>query len=69
MDVKGNLYFSELAHDAIRGRRSKGQIEALIVGPHLHWVDAPFLDRDGMLWLPTAQMDRVSLFNDGMTRV
>ncbi|MGY1889260.1 hypothetical protein [Pseudomonas sp. SDT291_1_S447] len=35
----------------------------------LHWVDAPFLDRDGTLWLPAAQMDRVGLFNDGTPRV
>lgn len=69
MDAKGNLYFSDLAHDAIRVRRPDGRIEMLIVDPRLHWVDAPFLDRDGMLWLPAAQMDRVSLFNDGTARV
>lgn len=69
MDAKGNLYFSDLAHDAIRVRRLDGHVETLIVDPRLHWVDAPFLDRDGMLWLPAAQMDRVSLFNDGTSRV
>lgn len=69
MDAKGNLYFSDLAHDAIRVRRPDGRIETLIVDPRLHWVDAPFLDRNGMLWLPAAQMDRVSLFNDGTARV
>lgn len=69
MDAKGNLYFSDLAHDAIRVRRPDGHVETLIVDPRLHWVDAPFLDRDGMLWLPAAQMDRVSLFNDGTSRV
>lgn len=49
---------------AIQVRRPDGRIDTLIVDPRLHWVDAPFLDRDGMLWLPAAQMDRVSLFND-----
>lgn len=69
MDASGNLYFSDLAQDAIRVRRPDGRIETLIVDPRLHWVDAPFLDRDGTLWLPAAQMDRVGLFNDGTTRV
>lgn len=69
MDARGNLYFSDLAHDAIRVLRPDGHVETLIVDPRLHWVDAPFLDRDGMLWLPAAQMDRVSLFNDGTSRV
>lgn len=69
MDAKGNLYFSDLAHDAIRVRRPDGRIETLIVDPRLHWVDAPFLDSEGMLWLPAAQMDRVGLFNDGTARV
>lgn len=69
MDAKGNLYYSDLAHDAIRVRRPDGSIETLVVDPRLHWVDAPFLDKDGMLWLPAAQMDRVSLFNDGTARI
>jgi len=34
----------------------------------LHWVDAPFLDADGMLWLPVPQMDRVGLFHDGKSQ-
>lgn len=69
MDAQGNLYFSDLAHDAIRVRRTDGQIETLIVDKRLHWVDAPFLDQDGTLWLPTPQMDRVALFNKGKSLV
>ncbi|KAA8699911.1 hypothetical protein GIW54_09165 [Pseudomonas proteolytica] len=69
MDAQGNLYFSDLAHDAIRVRRTDGQIETLIEDKRLHWVDAPFLDQDGTLWLPTPQMDRVALFNKGQSLV
>lgn len=69
MDEKGNLYFSDLAHDAIRVRRPDGRIDTLIEDRRLHWVDAPFLDKEGVLWLPAAQMDRVSLFNGGQSRV
>lgn len=63
MDAKGNLYFSELATNAMHVRRPNGQVDTLIVDERLHWVDAPFLDQDGTLWLPAAQMDRVGLFN------
>ncbi|WP_432755390.1 L-dopachrome tautomerase-related protein [Pseudomonas sp. WMBT8] len=69
MDAQGNLYFSDLAHDAMRVRRPDGQIDTLIVDERLHWVDAPFLDKDGTLWLPTPQMDRVALFNKGKSLV
>lgn len=69
-DAQGNMYFSDLACDAIRIRRPNGSIETLVVDERLHWVDAPFLDQeDGTLWLPAAQMDRVSLFNGGTSRV
>lgn len=69
MDAKGNLYFSDLAMDSIRVRRPDGRIDTLITDARLHWVDAPFLDQHGTLWLPAAQMDRVSLFNEGVSRV
>lgn len=69
MDAGGNLYFSDLAADAIRVRRPDGRIDTLIVDERLHWVDAPFLDLDGSLLLPAAQMDRVGLFNGGSSQV
>jgi hypothetical protein len=69
MDAKGNLYFSDLANDAFRVRHVDGTIETLIVDKRLHWVDAPFLDREGGLWLPTPQMDRTALFNNGKSQV
>lgn len=69
MDEKGNLYFSDLANDAFRVRHSDGSIETLIVDKRLHWVDAPFLDREGGLWLPTPQMDRTPLFNNGKSKI
>jgi hypothetical protein len=69
MDKKGNLYFSDLADNAIRVRRPDGHIDTLIVDERLHWVDAPFLDKSGTLWLPAAQMDRVRLFNSGVSKI
>ncbi|OJH36542.1 L-dopachrome tautomerase-related protein [Cystobacter ferrugineus] len=68
LDAHGNLYFSDLAEDAIKKRTADGRIETLVADPRLHWVDAPFLAADGWLWLPVPQMDRVPLFNGGVSR-
>ncbi|WNG31221.1 hypothetical protein F0U62_49875 [Cystobacter fuscus] len=68
LDAHGNLYFSDLAEDAIKKRTADGRIVTLVADPRLHWVDAPFLAADGWLWLPVPQMDRVALFNGGVSR-
>lgn len=69
MDRRGNLYFSDLAHDSIMRRSPDGRITQLIQDPRLHWVDAPFLDGHDTLWLPVPQLDRAAPFNDGISRI
>jgi len=69
MGPDGSLYFTDLATDAIRKRGPDGAITTLITDRRLHWVDAPFLDGNGTLWLPVPQMDRVALFNGGHSRL
>ncbi|WNG37211.1 hypothetical protein F0U61_28705 [Archangium violaceum] len=68
LDTNGDLYFSDLAEDALKKRTPEGRIETVVADPRLHWVDAPFLAADGWLWLPVPQMDRVALFNGGVAR-
>jgi len=68
LDANGDLYFSDLAEDAVKKRTPDGRIETVIADPRLHWVDAPYLTQDGWLWLPVPQMDRVALFNEGKAR-
>jgi sugar lactone lactonase YvrE len=58
----GTLYFTDLALNAVRARAPDGTVRTLLADPKLHWVDAPFLDRRGNLWLPVPQMDRSDLF-------
>jgi sugar lactone lactonase YvrE len=65
MDRRGNLYFTDLAEDALKRRAPDGAITTLVRDPRLHWVDAPFIDGAGALWLPVPQMDRVALFQSG----
>jgi len=68
LDANGDLYFSDLAEDALKKRTADGRIETVLADPRLHWVDAPYLTADGWLWLPVPQMDRVALFNGGQGR-
>ncbi|UYY58083.1 major royal jelly family protein [Sphingomonas sp. S2-65] len=68
MGPDGTLFFAELASNSIKRRHPDGRIETLISDPALHWVDAPFLTRDGCLFLPVPQMDRVGLFHSGRSQ-
>ncbi|AKT42962.1 SMP-30/gluconolactonase/LRE family protein [Chondromyces crocatus] len=68
MDADGTLYFTDLAQNALRKRTPDGEVETILTDPRLHWVDAPYLDARGVLWMPAPQMDRVALFNGGEAR-
>ena len=65
MDANGNLYFSDLAANAIRRLTPDKRVETIVVDANLHWVDAPTIDKQGRLYLPVPQMDRVALFQGG----
>lgn len=68
MDTNGDLYFTDLAEDALKRRTPDGAITTIIRDSRLHWVDAPFIDAAHTIWLPTPQMDRAALFNGGQSR-
>lgn len=69
MAADGSMYFSDLAHDALRRVAPDGRIDTVLADPALHWVDAPALDSLGRLYLPAAQIDRVGLFQQGRPRI
>ncbi|MBS1018721.1 hypothetical protein JK205_07220 [Gluconobacter cerinus] len=68
MDTAGNLYFTNLKDDGVYRRDVSGKIKRLISDPRLHWADAPCLALNGRLWLPVAQLDRLSMFHQGQFR-
>jgi hypothetical protein len=35
----------------------------------LLWVDAMWVDRDGFLWMPAAQLNRMAPFQGGVSKV
>jgi len=69
MDSNGDLYFSDLAANAIRKRAADGTVTTVVASPELHWVDALFIDSDHTLWMPVPQLDRAALFNNGSSRI
>ena len=68
MAPDGSLFFSDLAQNAVKRRYPDGRIETIVSNQSLHWVDAPFLEKSGKLWLPAAQMDRAALFHNGKSQ-
>jgi hypothetical protein len=69
MDRNGDLYFSDLAENALKRRTPEGVITTIVRDPRLHWVDAPFIDANHTIWLPVPQMDRVGLFQGGKSKI
>lgn len=65
MTKDGTFYFSDLAEDALKRRLPDGKIETVIKDSRLHWVDAPVIDENNIIWLPVPQIDRVGLFQNG----
>jgi sugar lactone lactonase YvrE len=69
MDKNGDLYFTDLAENALKRRSADGHIETVIQDKRLHWVDAPFIDDHHVIWLPVPQLDRVALFHGGASKI
>jgi len=69
MDERGRLYYSVLANDTIYCRTPSGKTIKLLTDHRLHWADAPFLTKDGRLWFPVAQLDRLPVFQHGVSKI
>lgn len=65
MAKDGTFYYSDLAENAIKRRLPDGKVETVVQDPSLHWVDAPVIDENNIIWLPVPQIDRVGLFQNG----
>ncbi|WP_213878611.1 hypothetical protein [Pseudomonas sp. dw_358] len=45
------------------------QIQTLLLDPHLHWVDAPILDKQDRRYLPVPHIDRAAMFHAGHSQI
>jgi sugar lactone lactonase YvrE len=69
IDANGTIYVSDTDHSRILKVSAAGQISTLIANPHLVWVDAMWIDDDGKLWMPAAQLNRTAGLNHGKDAV
>jgi sugar lactone lactonase YvrE len=65
----GTIYLSDTDASTIAAIAADGSVSVIAESPALSWVDAMWLDANGDLWLPAAQLHRMSPFNDGRSTV
>jgi hypothetical protein len=69
MDDEGNLYYTVLADNSLKRRSANGTISTIVRDARLRWVDAPFLDGLGNIYLPVPQLDGAAVFHHGKSTV
>ena len=69
IDADGNIYASDVDHQLILKIDPNGKEEVLIQDARLEWVDAMWIDNQGYLFMPAAQLNRMAPFNDGVDKV
>jgi sugar lactone lactonase YvrE len=67
MDSKGNLYLSDINHDAVRRRSPDGKIEEIVVDHRLQWPDTFTEGPDGSIYISASHINESPMFNEGKT--
>lgn len=58
MDAAGTIYLNDVERRRILTISPEGQVNTLIADPRLVWADAMWIDCEGYLWIPAAQLNR-----------
>jgi sugar lactone lactonase YvrE len=69
IDADGNIYVSDVDHLQILKFTPDGKSSVVIKDPRLIWCDAMWLDDEGYLYLPCGQINRISAFQHGHSKV
>lgn len=69
IDSKGNIYVSDINKKQIIKISPDGKETLVIKDDRLLWADALWIDEDGYLWIPTGQLNRLSVFQNGVDKV
>lgn len=69
IDAHGNIYNSDTDSQRIIKIFPNGTMTTLVQDPRLLWVDAMWIDSDGLLWMPAAQLNRGEPFNNGTSYI
>ena len=69
IDSEGTIYCSDTNKHRIMAIDTEGRQRLLLQDPRLLWVDAMWIDDQGYLYLPAAQLDRMAPFNNGVSKL
>lgn len=69
IDARGNLYVADENRRRILRITPVGAASTLVSDPRLAWVDAMWVDSDGFLWMPAAQLNLTPGMNGGTNAV
>lgn len=69
IDAAGNIYLSDVDHSQILKIDTKGEITTVIKDSKLIWSDALWIDKEGYLWMPSGQLNRLAAFQNGISAV
>ena len=69
IDADGNFYDSDTDSQRIIKIFPNGTMTTLVQDPRLLWVDAMWIDTQKRLWMPSAQLNRGTPFNNGTSYI
>jgi len=65
IDRKGNLYLSDVSHNAVSRRDPSGKIDRLVTDPRLQWPDTFSEGPDGAIYITTSHINESPTYNQG----
>jgi sugar lactone lactonase YvrE len=65
MDSKGNLYLTDITHDAVSRRTPEGKIEQIVVDHRLQWPDTLTEGPDGKIYVSASHINESPTYNEG----
>ncbi|HEY2670764.1 MAG TPA: L-dopachrome tautomerase-related protein [Rugosimonospora sp.] len=65
IDADGVIYLGDVEHRRILRLRPDKRIDTLVADPRLVWSDAMWIDDEGFLWIPAAQLNRAAGLSGG----
>jgi hypothetical protein len=69
IDAQGNIYVRDVNKRIILKIIPASEVTTLIQDSRLDWADAMWIDPQGYLWIPAAQLDQIAPFQGGVSRV
>ena len=69
IDADGNVYNSDTDSQRVIKIAPNGTMTILVQDPRLLWIDAMWIDYQNRLWMPAAQLNRGTPFNNGTSHI